>query len=201
MPVVEALRVLAAARGTEDVIVTNQGSARIWPVISQHPLDFAYNPSTMGGAVPFALGLALAQPRRGVIVVSGDGALLMSLGSLVSVVAAGAGNLTVVVLENGLYEVTGGQKTPAVSGRVDFAAVARAAGFRTAVRFDALDEWESQAAGLLRLVGPRFIHLCVQRTQREYLMAKSPPMEPQLARLRTALAQSPECLPKPRERG
>jgi thiamine pyrophosphate-dependent acetolactate synthase large subunit-like protein len=188
MPVVEALQVLAAARGAEDVVVTNQGSARVWPQISRHPLDFAYNPSTMGGAVPVALGLALAQPRRKVIVVSGDGALLMSLGSLVSVVAAEAENLTVVVVENGLYEVTGGQKTPAVGARVDFSALARGAGFRTTVSCAASDEWESQAAGFLASRGPRFISLRVQPTPAEYLRAKSPSMEQQMERLRAALA-------------
>ncbi|MCA9271116.1 MAG: hypothetical protein KDA41_21690, partial [Planctomycetales bacterium] len=110
MKVETALEILAAQRGEDQIVVSNQGSARLWPRISQRPLDFNYNPSTMGGAVPLGLGLALADPRREVTVLSGDGSLLMSLGSLVSVVDSGAENISIVLLDNGLYEVTGGQR-------------------------------------------------------------------------------------------
>src|SRR5262245_16490501 len=128
MPVVEALHVLIGLRRADQIVVTNKGSARIWPKLSRHDLGFAYNPWTMGGAVPLALGLAMAQPRRHVLVVSGDGALLMNLGSLVTVVAASVSNLTIVVLDNGLYEVTGGQKTPAATTALEWPAMARAVG-------------------------------------------------------------------------
>src|SRR5262245_30394231 len=92
MPVVKALQVLIDLRQDDRIVVTNQASARIWPKLSRHRLDFHYNPSTMGGAIPLALGLAMAQPRRQVLVVSGDGALLMNLGSLVTVAASGVTN-------------------------------------------------------------------------------------------------------------
>src|SRR4029450_13535584 len=114
-----ALQVLADLCAADQIVVTNQGSARIWPKLRSRALDFHYNPSTMGGAMPLGLGLALAQPRREVVVVSGDGSLLMSLGSLVTVVRAGATNFSIVLLDNGIYEVTGGQKTPATSA-VDY---------------------------------------------------------------------------------
>ena len=113
MPVVPALEVLISLRQDDQIVITNQASARIWPRLNRHPLDLHYNPSTMGGAIPLALGLAMAQPQRHVVVVSGDGALLMSLGSLVTVVGTGITNMTIVVLENRIYEVTGGQATPA----------------------------------------------------------------------------------------
>jgi hypothetical protein len=90
---VAALQVLADLCTADQIVVTNQGAARIWPKLRSRALDFHYNPSTMGGAIPLALGLALAQPGREVVAVSGDGSLLMSLGSLVSVVSAGAANL------------------------------------------------------------------------------------------------------------
>lgn len=187
MDVVAALRVLVERRAENEVVVTNQGSARIWPKLAQHSLDFHYNPSTMGGAIPLALGLALAQPKRRVLVVSGDGALLMSLGSLVTVVSAGAANLTVVVLENGLYEVTGGQKTPATEIAVDFAGLAKAVGFPVARRFGDLAEWQAQAADVLALAGPRFISLRVQRTPKEYLGYPTPPLAEQLFRFQKNL--------------
>src|SRR5262245_56867701 len=98
MDVVATLQVLIDQRLPDQIIVTNQASARIWPKLAEHPLDLHYNPSTMGGAIPLALGLALARPKQHVLVVSGDGALLMNLGALVTVVGCGAANLTIVVL-------------------------------------------------------------------------------------------------------
>src|SRR5688572_9166864 len=81
MPVVDAIKVLIEHCDENWIVVTNQSSARTWPKLAQRPLDLHYNPSTMGGAVPLALGLALAQPKRRVLCVTGDGALLMNLGS------------------------------------------------------------------------------------------------------------------------
>ena len=74
----------------------------------------------MGQGPALGLGLALAQPGRGVVVVNGDGCMLMSLGSLVTL-ANHPADLYLLILDNGLYEVTGGQPT-AGTGRVDFAA-------------------------------------------------------------------------------
>jgi len=187
MDVVAALQVLIDHRRSDQIVITNQGSARVWPKLAQHPLDFHYNPSTMGGAIPLALGLALAQPKREVVVVSGDGALLMSLGSLVTVVGTGVTNLTVVVLNNGLYEVTGGQKTPAADGAVDFAGLARAAGFSTALEFCDFDRWQAEAANALAAVGPRFISLVVQPTPEDWLRFPTPPLAEQINRLTLAL--------------
>lgn len=187
MPVVDALRVLADACQDDQIVVTNQGSSRIWPKLRRRSLDFHYNPSTMSGAIPLALGLALAQPQREVLSVSGDGSLLMSLGSLVTVVGSGAKNLTIVLLDNGLYEVTGGQETPAAQVAVDYAGLARAAGFPSTAEFRDLADWQSQAAEFLALPGPRFIRLVVESAPREFLTSGSPPLAEQLAGLQAAL--------------
>lgn len=187
MPVVEALQALAGVRGKSDIVITNQASARVWPQISQHPLDFAYNPSTMGGAIPLALGLALADSRRSVIVVSGDGALLMNLGCLVTVVGCQATNLTIVVLENGLYEVTGGQQIPGAAADVNLSAMAQGAGFPMAECCTDLSDWQQHACEYLAAPGPRFISLVVQRTPSEYFTMNGPSMSDQLTRLSAAL--------------
>lgn len=187
IPVIDALRVLAEVVQDDQIVVTNQGSSRLWPTLRRRDLDFHFNPSTMGGAIPLGLGLALAQPNREVVVVSGDGSLLMSLGSLVSVVAARVTNLTIVLLDNGLYEVTGGQQTPATSVDVDYVAIARSAGFPSAVRSDTLADWRAQAASLLETPGPRFAHLVVGTAPRELLKSSSPPLPDQIAALRAAL--------------
>lgn len=189
MPVVAALQVLADLCGDNQIVVTNQGSARIWPKLRRRPLDFHYNPSTMSGCIPLALGLALAQPQRDVLAISGDGSLLMSLGSLVTVVGSGVTNLTVVLLDNGLYEVTGGQETPAARVAVDYAGLARAAGFPSAAEFRDLTDWQTRAADILALPGPRFIRLVVSSAPHEYLTSSTPPLAEQLAGLRLALGQ------------
>lgn len=182
-----ALRVLADLRDADQIVVTSMGSAREWPRISQHPLDFHYVPSTMSGAVPLALGLALAQPAREVLVCTGDGSLLMSLGCLVTVVDSGATNLTIVLLDNGVYEITGGQKTAAANNDVDFAALARAVGFRAAAGFrDDLD-WRDHAREVLSKPGPRFIWLKTEPELEDYMLDPPCAMHEQLMRFRAGL--------------
>src|SRR5260370_11045485 len=82
---------------------------------------------SMGLAIPIAFGVALAQPQRHVIALEGDGSLLMQLGCLVTIAAQQPKNLTMVIMDNGLYQITGGQPTPA-AGTADYVALARAAG-------------------------------------------------------------------------
>ena len=188
MPVVSALAALAEVCDAGTIVVTNQSSARIWPKLRQRPLDFHYNPSTMGGAIPLGLGLALAQPARQVVVVSGDGSLLMSLGVLVTVAASGASNMSIVLLDNGLYEVTGGQQTPAARAAVDYVGIARGAGLASAIEFERLNAWQQQAPEMFRLPGPRLVRLVVEETPREYLLGATPPLDKQLADLRGELA-------------
>ena len=183
MSVRSALAVLADVRDDRTVVVTNQGSARVWPLIADHPLDLHYNPSTMGGAIPLALGLALAHPSLHVIVVSGDGALTMSLGSLITVVAASATNVTVVVLDNGIYEVTGGQQTAGSVAQIDYAGLARAAGFRCCHEFRNEASWTEQAATVMTEPGPRFLSLRVQPTLPDDLKTAPTPMPEQLERI------------------
>lgn len=187
MPVARALQVLADCCTAGQIVVTNQGSARIWPKLRNRKLDFHYNPSTMGGAISLGLGLAVAQPACEVVVVSGDGSLLMSLGSLVTVVSARVTNLTIVLLDNGIYEVTGGQQTPATRS-TDYCGFARAAGLESVWHYDQLAQWQAGAAAALRQPGPRFIELLVQPAPEEYLRFPTPPMAEQLAALRRAFS-------------
>ncbi len=153
MPLVPALEVLRNRR-RDEIVVTTMGSAREWPRFSQNPLDFHYLPSAMGHAPMLALGLALARPDREVIAFNGDGCMLMSLGCLVTIVASGAQNLTLVVLENGVYEVTGGQHTAGAAARVDFVGAARASGFASVARFTDLNVWQSRRSRGAGSAGP-----------------------------------------------
>lgn len=189
MPLVPALQVLIALR-QEQIAVTTMGAAREWPKRSQHPLDFHYIPSAMGQAPALGLGLALAKPQREVWVLNGDGCMQMNLGCLVTIVASGATNITLVVLENGVYEVTGGQQTPAAHARrhaaVDFAGLARAAGFASVQSFERLDDWQRQAAATLHQPGPRFIVLAVEPVADWHLESPGPLAE-RVARFQAAL--------------
>jgi thiamine pyrophosphate-dependent acetolactate synthase large subunit-like protein len=110
---------------TDEIVVTTMTATLQWPLVSTHPLDFDFLAFGMGHASDFGLGLALARPERRTLVWKGDGGLLMSLGSLVTLAHHGPENLIVILLENRVYEMTGGQPLP---GRVDFEALARAAG-------------------------------------------------------------------------
>jgi thiamine pyrophosphate-dependent acetolactate synthase large subunit-like protein len=184
----DALRVLIDHRKEGQVVVTSMGSARQWPRMCRHPLDFHYIPSTMSGAVPLALGLALAQPTREVLVCTGDGSLLMSLGCLVTVIDSGAANLTIVLLDNGVYEVTGGQKTAAAKQETQFDGFARAARFPNVSHFWELRDWQQRAPQILSAVGPRFVWLETQPEKEDYLLDPPCPMKEQVEQLKSELS-------------
>ena len=154
-----ALEALARHR-SDEVVVTCMSAVRPWGRLGDHPLDFASADSAMGHTADFALGIALARPERRVICLNGDGSMLMTLGTLVTIAGSGAHNLVLVVLNNGTYEITGNQPTPA-GGRIDFAGLARAAGFEQAVGFSDPDEFEAGLPGLLATPGPTLVDLRV----------------------------------------
>ena len=114
--------------GRRDLLVVAGLGSSCWDVAAagDHARDFGLW-GAMGGAAMVGLGLALAQPRTPVLVVTGDGEQLMGLGSLATIALQGPGNLVVVVLDNGLYGETGGQRSHA-AGPTDLAAVAAACG-------------------------------------------------------------------------
>ncbi|MCS6852876.1 MAG: thiamine pyrophosphate-dependent enzyme [Gemmataceae bacterium] len=183
----QALEVLAEHRGRR-LVITTMGSVGIWAQLSDTPLDFAYMPSAMGHAPGLGLGLALAQPQRGVIVVNGDGCTLMNLGALVTL-ADNPAPLTLVIIDNGMYEVTGGQPTPA-AGRVDFAAIARGAGVERVFRFATVAEWRAGAAAALAEPGPTVIVLQVEGRLGQTTPKPPRSMPEQIERLRQALSEA-----------
>ena len=148
----EMLAPLARLR-EDQIVVTTMSVVRPWARHSQSELDFASADSAMGHAADLALGLALAQPKRGVICLNGDGSMLMSLGTLATIVDSGVTNLTLVIVVNGTYEITGSQPL-AAGGTIDFGAVARAVGFRRTYTFEQVDEYERQLPEVLAGVGP-----------------------------------------------
>jgi phosphonopyruvate decarboxylase len=139
-------------RCPEALVVTGLGSPT-WDVFAagDRPQNF-YLWGAMGGAAAIGLGLALAQPARSVLVLTGDGEQLMGMGMLATIGAQQPANLSVVVLDNGLYAETGMQRSHTSMG-TDLAAVARACGFahvaelREAQEVQALAERVNARAG------------------------------------------------------
>lgn len=180
----QALEVLARYRG-DHIVLTTMTAVGLWPELSNSPLDFAYMPSAMGQGPGLALGLALAQPQRGVIVVNGDGSMLMNLGSLVTL-ASHPANVYLIVMDNALYEVTGGQP-PAGAGRTDYAALARGAGLGRVYAFEEAEAWGAGASEALSGPGPVFIWLKVEGRLGQQTPRPPRPMREQIERLRGAL--------------
>jgi sulfopyruvate decarboxylase subunit beta len=156
-----AIAAVHAARGARDVVVTTMTPARDWMLLPPHPLDLVLVPSAMGSAPSLALGLALAQPERRVIVLNGDGSMLMNLGALVTIAESGATNLLVVVFQNGTYEVTGSQRVPGGTA-VDFSAIARGAGLMSVHEYSSENAWTADVPRLLAAPGPTFATLHVE---------------------------------------
>jgi thiamine pyrophosphate-dependent acetolactate synthase large subunit-like protein len=127
----------------EEAVIAGIGNANFDLIAAGHRPQNFYMLGSMGLACPIALGVALAQPKRGVIALEGDGSILMALGSLTTIANVKPRNLTIIIWDNGIYQITGKQAT-ATSGVTDIVAVARGAGFpnaewvRDETHFDAL---------------------------------------------------------------
>ena len=156
----ELLAPLAGLR-QEEIVVTTMAAVRFWGRLSKHELDLASADSAMGHAADLALGLAMAQPCRKVICLNGDGSMLMSLGTLATIVESGVSNLILFVLVNGTYEITGNQKTPA-RGRVDWSGLARSAGFSRVYRFDEPNDYKQALSGILQSDGPGVVEVQIE---------------------------------------
>lgn len=185
MTLTEALEVLARHRGRRIVIPT-MASVGEWPRWSDTPLDFAYMPSSMGQGPALGLGLALAQPERGVIVINGDGSMLMNLGVLVTI-AQHPCPLFLIIVDNGIYEVTGGQEHVGAR-RVDYAGLARAAGISRTYHFADAATWAAGAAEALADPGPVVIWWSVEPRFGQRTPKPPRPMAEQIDRLAVALS-------------
>jgi thiamine pyrophosphate-dependent acetolactate synthase large subunit-like protein len=140
------------------LVVTGLGAAAYdVGAAGDRPLNF-YLWGAMGGAAMIGLGLALAQPRRHVLVLTGDGEMLMGLGSLATIAAAHVPNLAIAVLDNARYGETGSQRSH-TGLTTDLAAVAAACGWTTTMTVRDMDEIRALRDRLRR--EPLFAVLCI----------------------------------------
>jgi len=153
------VRMLLADRG-ELLVIAGLG-APAWDATDagDHPLNFPLW-GGMGGAAAIGLGLALAQPDRRVLVLTGDGELLMGMGSLATIGTQRPRNLSVVVLDNERYGETGMQASHTAFG-VDLAAVAKACGFVSAMMVTRIEQIRRVRTDLHRADGPLFAQVKV----------------------------------------
>ena len=135
-----------------------------------HPRNF-YLWGAMGGAVMISLGLALAQPKLPVVVITGDGEMLMGIGSLATVGLQKPANLTIIVLDNEAYGETGGQVSHTASV-VDLVGVAKSCGIVNAQSLETMSEIEAYAPSLHDVsAGPRFASVKIDAANLERMLA------------------------------
>jgi thiamine pyrophosphate-dependent acetolactate synthase large subunit-like protein len=148
-------RLVAMLKGDEAVIGgIGNTNFDLWAA-GHRPQNF-YMLGSMGLAFPIALGVAIAQRQRRVIALEGDGSLLMQLGCLSTIAAVAPGNLILIVMDNGIYQITGGQPTPAAA-KSDIVAIALACGLANSAWAADEADFERLAAAALQATKPTLI--------------------------------------------
>ena len=140
----------------EEAVIGGIGNTNfdLWAT-GRRPQNF-YMLGSMGLAIPIAVGVALAQPSRPVIALEGDGSLLMQLGCLTTVAMLAQKNLTIVVMDNGIYQITGSQPT-AAAGRADLVSIAQGCGITRSAWAADEDDFERLVDRALAEGGPTLI--------------------------------------------
>src|SRR5256886_16549082 len=140
----------------EEAVIGGIGNTNfdLWAA-GHRPQNF-YMLGSMGLAFPIALGVALAQPDRRVFALEGDGSLLMQLGSLSTIATLKPKNLTMVVMDNGIYQITGAQPTPGAAV-ADIVAIAAGCGLANSAWAADEEDFERPVAPTLSASGPTLI--------------------------------------------
>ena len=149
----EVAKRISEVGGNKLLVVTGLGSTN-WDFTAAGDRDLIFPMwGAMGGAVPLGLGLALAQPKNRVLVATGDGEMLMGLGSLATVAVQAPANLTIAVFDNEHYGETGMQLS-ATADKVDIAAVAAGCGIMSAVTINNDMDLKKALPKLFEIPGP-----------------------------------------------
>jgi thiamine pyrophosphate-dependent acetolactate synthase large subunit-like protein len=147
---------LVAKLKNEEAVVGGIGNTNfdLWAA-GHRPQNF-YMLGSMGLAFPIALGVALGQPKRRVFALEGDGSLLMQLGCLSTIATLAPRNLCMVVMDNGVYQITGAQPTPAAAAS-DIIAIATACGLSNSAWAADEEDFERLIDQSLTAAGPTLI--------------------------------------------
>ena len=136
------------------------GSARDAAALTDDGANLFTMAGTMGAATCMGLGVAMCAPERKVAVITGDGELLMNVGSLATIATVGPVNLSIVCMDNGCHGETGGQ-TGHTSNKTDLEMMAKGAGIASTMTIDTESDLATGAAFLTEAPGPRFIRVRV----------------------------------------
>jgi thiamine pyrophosphate-dependent acetolactate synthase large subunit-like protein len=164
--------VSALLEGRKDAVVIGGLGASTYDIAAagDHDRNF-YLWGAMGGAVMIALGIALAQPKLPVVVITGDGEMLMGMGSLATVGLQQPKNLSIIVLDNEVYGETGGQASHTGSN-TDLVGVAKACGIGDSRSMATLAEIKAFAAAMHDVAaGPRFASIKIDSANLERVLA------------------------------
>jgi thiamine pyrophosphate-dependent acetolactate synthase large subunit-like protein len=164
--------VSALLAGRKEAIVVGGLGASTYDIAAagDHDRNF-YLWGAMGGAVMIGLGVALAQPKLPVVVITGDGEMLMGIGSLATVGLQKPGNLTIIVLDNEVYGETGGQASHTAS-TADLVGVAKACGIAEARSLSTMAEIEAFTTPMQEFSsGPRFASIKIDSANLERVLA------------------------------
>ncbi len=155
----ELLQAFAAHRG-DAIVVPGRGGRHWVKLTTRETLDVPLGDPAMGGHAGFALGLAIAQPNRRVVLFDSEGDILMSLGMLATIAEQAPANFYHFLLDNECYATTGGQPVPNASN-VAYDVVARGAGYSRSFAFAQLTEFAAHLPEILGQPGPVFVALKV----------------------------------------
>jgi len=160
MPRIDAIRIVRDVVGKNAALLGTTGKIGRELYTLGHRPNQLYVVGSMGCASGVALGVHLgSEGRRRVVVLDGDGAALMKMGTLATIGASGPRNLLHVIIDNEAHESTGGQAT--VSGGIDFATIAAGCGYRNIWRVDTPEALEAAMAAAVAADGPSMIHVKV----------------------------------------
>jgi len=178
-----------ARLGDEPLVTTTGYISREVHHERDRPENF-YMQGSMGHALAIAIGVATGRPEQRVVVLDGDGALLMHLGTAALVGQGGCANLVHLVVDNGCYESTGSQPSPA--GAVRWAELGRGLGYATVIECASVEGLEDAIGGALRADGPVLgvLRVCPTPTEVHPRASAAVGLDAMAERFRASLATS-----------
>lgn len=161
----EALKILLTQLSEKELVVTTTGMTSREAFSAKDREGNFYMLGSMGLVTPLSLGLALNCPDKKIIAIEGDGSVLLNLGSLAMVGAEQSTNLLTIVLDNGTYESTGGQKC--ISQNLNLSKIAKAIGYKNVFFAEDTDSLSVKMSKLLKLKGPNFLLIKIESSHEE----------------------------------
>ncbi len=172
----EMLKAFQKHRG-EAIVIPGRGGKHWVKITDNEMMDATLRGPAMGGRAGFGLGVALAQPERKVVLFDSEGDIHMCMGMLATIAEQAPRNLYHFILDNEMYATTGGQPVPNAKN-VDYAGIAKAAGYPSASSYTELQDLEADLPGILAAEGPVFVHMKVTPEIQNKAIGKRTPWNP-----------------------